>query len=103
MPGGGIAVTRDVNGHRAFCMTLQTREQHIRREKAMSNICTNESLLAVAAAAYLSVQGANGLRRVAAEKIRRAKELAAAIDRIPGLTAPCFHGAHFNDFVVRRR
>jgi glycine dehydrogenase subunit 1 len=55
----------------------------------------------VAAASYLSVLGANDLRRVAAENIRRAKDLAAAIDRIEGFTAPIFNGAHFNEFVVR--
>jgi glycine dehydrogenase subunit 1 len=103
MPGRVIGMTKDVSGHRAFCMTLQTREQHIRREKAMSNICTNESLLAVGAVTYMSVLGSNGLRRVAAENIQRAKDLAASIDRIPGFTAPLFHGAHFNEFVVRHK
>ncbi len=101
MPGRVIGLTKDVKANRAFCMTLQTREQHIRREKAMSNICTNESLMAVAAAAYMAVLGSNGMRKVAAECLRRAKELAASINQIPGFKAPIFQGPHFNEFTVR--
>jgi glycine dehydrogenase subunit 1 len=69
----------------------------------MSNICTNESLLAVTAAAYMAVLGSNGLRRVAADNIRRARDLAASIDRIRGFEAPVFKGAHFNEFTVRAK
>ncbi len=101
MPGRVIGMTRDADGRRAFCMTMQSREQHIRRERAMSNICTNETLLAVVSAAYLAVLGANGLRRVAEAGIERARELAGRIARIPGYEAPAFLASHFNEFVVR--
>jgi len=101
MPGRVIGMTRDADGRRAFCMTMQSREQHIRREKAMSNICTNETLLAVASAAYMAVLGANGLRQVAETCVERARALAARIARVPGFTAPAFRADHFNEFVVR--
>jgi len=96
-----IGMTRDAEGRRAFCMTMQSREQHIRREKAMSNICTNETLLAVASAAYVAVLGASGLRRLALENIERARTLAARIARVGGFHAPAFAGPHFNEFVMR--
>jgi glycine dehydrogenase subunit 1 len=99
VPGRLIGKTRDLDGKRAYVMTLRAREQDIRRERAASNICTNQALVALVATVYLSLLGPHGLRDVAALGASRARELESAL---AGAGAPRLHEApYLNEFAVR--
>ena len=101
MPGRIIGKTTTQDGKQdAYCMALQTREQHIRREKATSNICTNEALLALAAGMYLSLLGPKGLSDLSATIIQRTNYAIKRLRELTGVLAPRFNAFHFMEFTV---
>jgi glycine dehydrogenase subunit 1 len=102
MPGRLIGITTALSdpSRRAFAMVLQAREQHIRREAATSNVCTNQSLMALAAASYLSLLGKAGFRALGESVISNSHYAARRLSQVRGVSSPHFRGAYFKEFVV---
>ncbi len=99
MPGRIVGETTDTEGTRGFVLTLSTREQHIRREKATSNICTNQGLMALRAAIYMAAMGPRGMQQVARLSYENAHEAATRIDALSGFTVQ--PGLYFREFAVQ--
>ena len=101
MPGRIIGMTTTQDGEdRGFCMVLQTREQHIRRQKATSNICTNEALCAGASAIYLALLGSDGIRELGEAIMTRSHYAIQRLSEVQGLKTPVFESPHFDEFTV---
>ena len=101
LPGRIVGQTKDGDGKRAFVMTLRTREQDIRRERATSNICTNVALYALAASVYLGTMGKQGVKQVAELCLQKSHYAASKIAKLPGYSLPFADQEFFKEFVVR--